>query len=74
MEYEKDKEYGLQIFCVFFQNYNVEESMKTLEQIAELGKTKILRADSLDSLYTVFNNISDKIQKTFVLKSEIKKE
>ena len=68
MEYEKDKEYGLQIFCVFFQNYNVEESMKTLEQIVELGRTKMLRADSLDSLYRVFNNISDTIQKTFVLK------
>ena len=71
MEYEKDKEYGLQIFCVFFQNfffYNAEESMKTLEQIAELGRTKMLRADSLDSLYRVFNNISDTIQKTFVLK------
>ena len=72
MEYEKNKQYGCKIFCVFFQNYNVNESKNTLERIANIGKTEhYLPANSLDSLYNTFNNISNTIQKTFVLKSEI---
>ena len=71
MENEKGKKYGLKIFCVFFQNYNVEESKDTLEKIAEIGGTELLRSNSLDSLYKVFDNISDTLQKTFVLKTEI---
>lgn len=71
MENEKNKKYGLKIFCIFFQNWNAEESKHTLETIAEIGGTELLRANSLDALYKVFDNISETVQKTFVLKSDI---
>ena len=70
MESEINKADGCRISSVFFQpNYSSEEAKNTLNKIAEYGGTKeYLNSKSLDSLYNVFNKISDTIEKTFILK------
>ena len=69
METEKNKKYGCKIFSIFFQNYDLEKAKDTLEKIANYGETNhYLNSNSLDSLYNTFNNISDIIEKTFILK------
>ena len=65
METEKNKKYGCRIFCVCLPN-DFYDDKTSFEKIAEFGGTKhCLNANSLESLYRIFNEISDTIQKIF---------
>ena len=74
MESEKNKkekeEDRCKIFCIFFQpEYSPEEAKNTLNKIAEIGGTEHFHnSKSLDELSKTFSNISDAIEKTFILK------
>ena len=73
---ETNKENGCRIFCIFFENkisgYNneVKENAKDiLKQIAKIGETgDYYNSNSLNSLFRIFDKISNSIQTNYKLK------
>lgn len=73
---DEKKENGCRIFCIFFENeirgfnYEVKGKAKDiLKQIAKLGETgDYHNSNSLNSLYIIFDKISNSIQTNYKLK------
>ena len=69
MANEKNKKYGLRIFCIYFQSGDDANAQKTLDQIAQYGNTEhYYHSDSLESLFEKFELISQIIEKNYKLK------
>lgn len=69
MANEKNKKYGLRIFCIYFQSGDDAHAQNTLEQIAQYGNTEhYYHSNSLESLFDKFELISQIIEKNYKLK------